>query len=894
MDIEATGKDKDKDGAGTLRSDALSSKETVVSRRAANSSMTPSRGSADSGNNNRNLHNGNGRRPSGSAMGGTAKDRATSQPVGDAEPKTEERGRIAKSPTAKPTASKSGSSAATPKTQASKPNLKAGALRAGALKAAAPKAGATRVAAPKALAPKAAAPKTAAPKASAPKTATPKSASPRAIVPRTAAAKTAASNPARLPTPEELAAETIARALRGPRRVVPAAAAAHAAPGTPVVADAAAPPASPDPTVDVEVLMDAQSQPSSPDYPPFFGELDLYLTGEGRHYRLWEKMGAHPLTVDGVAGVVFAVWAPNAEGVSVVGAFNQWDGRRHPMRGLGSSGIWYAFVPGLKEGDQYKYEIRTREGHLRIKSDPYAFFAEVRPASASVVWDVDKYGWGDSGWMESRRNQDLRHGPMNVYEMHLASWMRAPEDNDRWLNYRELAPRLVDHLRRYNFTHVELLPVAEHLLDQSWGYQVTGYFAPTSRHGTPDDFKYLVDLLHQNGIGIIIDWVPAHFPKDESGLRWFDGTALYEHADPRQGEHRDWGTLIFNYGRHEVRNFLLANALFWLDVYHIDGLRVDAVASMLYLDYSREEGDWLPNRYGGRENIEAIDFVRKMNELVYGEYPGAFTIAEESTDWGGVTMPTYLGGLGFGFKWDMGWMHDTLLYFSKEPVHRAHHHNDLTFAMLYAYTENFIMPLSHDEVVHGKGSLLAKMPGDDWQRFANLRVLYAYLFTRPGKKLLFMGAEFAQSREWRSDNSLDWHLTEYAPHKGIELLLEDLGRLYRSRDALWAWDTEPQGYQWIDCSDSASSVLSYLRRGPNGFLVTVLNLTPVPRIGYRVGVPDPGYYREILNTDSELYGGGNLGNGGGRSADGVPMHGQSWSINLTLPPLAAVVFELAR
>ena len=648
------------------------------------------------------------------------------------------------------------------------------------------------------------------------------------------------------------------------------------------------------PSADTTSPPTATPAPSSADYPPFFGELDLYLTGEGKHLRLWEKMGAHPLTVDGFAGVVFAVWAPNAEGVSVVGAFNEWDGRCHPMRGLGSSGIWYAFVPGLTEGDLYKYEVRTREGHLRIKSDPYAFFAEVRPASASVVWNVDRYAWGDQGWMESRRNQDLRHGPMNVYEMHLASWMRAPEDNDRWLNYRELAPRLVDHLRRYNFTHVELLPVAEHLLDQSWGYQVTGYFAPTSRHGTPDDFKYLVDLLHQNGIGIIIDWVPAHFPKDESGLRWFDGTALYEHADPRQGEHRDWGTLIFNYGRHEVRNFLLANALFWLDVYHIDGLRVDAVASMLYLDYSREEGDWLPNRYGGRENIEAIDFVRKMNELVYGEYPGAFTIAEESTDWGGVTMPTYLGGLGFGFKWDMGWMHDTLLYFSKEPVHRAHHHNDLTFAMLYAYTENFIMPLSHDEVVHGKGSLLGKMPGDDWQRFANLRALYAYLFTRPGKKLLFMGAEFAQSREWRSDNSLDWHLTAYAPHKGIELLLEDLGRLYRSRDALWAWDTEPQGYQWIDCSDSASSVLSYLRRGPSGFLVTALNLTPVPRIGYRVGVPDPGYYREVLNTDSELYGGGNLGNGGGRSADAVPMHGQSWSLNLTLPPLAAVVFEPAK
>ena len=823
--------------------------------------------------------------------------RANAQPVGDTEPNTKESRGMTKPPPANRSAGPSVSRALAPKTPASKPNLKATTQR---------------VPAPKISAPRAAAAKTTGAKGTAPRVT-----ASGVAVPKTAAPKTAASKPARLPTPEELAAETIARALRGPRRVAPATAVAHAKPQTPVIADASASQAAPDSTAEMVVVMDAPNQrssspdpptsaasmpqypaanpaPASPDYPPFFGELDLYLTGEGKHLRLWEKMGAHPLTVDGVTGVVFAVWAPNAEGVSVVGAFNQWDGRRHPMRGLGNSGIWYAFVPGLTEGDLYKYEIRTREGHLRIKSDPYAFFAEVRPASASVVWDVEKYAWGDSGWMESRRNQDLRHQAMNIYEMHLASWMRAPEDNDRWLNYRELAPRLVDHLRRYSFTHVELLPVAEHLLDQSWGYQVTGYFAPTSRHGTPDDFKYLVDLLHQNGIGVIIDWVPAHFPKDESGLRWFDGTALYEHADPRQGEHRDWGTLIFNYGRHEVRNFLLANALFWLDVYHIDGLRVDAVASMLYLDYSREEGDWLPNRYGGRENIEAIDFVRKMNELVYGQYPGAFTIAEESTDWGGVTMPTYLGGLGFGFKWDMGWMHDTLLYFSKEPVHRAHHHNDLTFAMLYAYTENFIMPLSHDEVVHGKGSLLGKMPGDDWQRFANLRALYAYLYTRPGKKLLFMGAEFAQSREWRSDNSLDWHLTEYAPHKGVELLLEDLGRLYRSHDALWAWDTEPQGYQWIDCSDAASSVLSYLRRGPNGYLVTVLNLTPVPRIGYRVGVPDPGYFREVLNTDSELYGGGNLGNGGGRSADGVPMHGHPWSLNLTLPPLAAVVFELAK
>ncbi len=678
------------------------------------------------------------------------------------------------------------------------------------------------------------------------------------------------------PTPRDLAAETIARALR------------------PAVRRTRAEEAAETPSIHSSQPNPGGSTVSPPDYPAFFGDLDLYLAGEGQHFRLWEKLGAHPIEVDGVAGVVFAVWAPNAEGVSVIGDFNQWDGRLHPTRPLGRSGIWYAFIPGLKQGDLYKYEIRTREGHLRIKSDPLAFYSELRPHSASRVWDVTQYGWNDQEWMDSRRNRDWRREPMNIYEVHLASWMRAPEDDNRWLTYRELAPRLVDHLKRYNFTHVELLPVAEHLLDQSWGYQVTGYFAPTSRHGNPDDFKFLIDLLHQNGIGVIIDWVPAHFPKDDTGLRWFDGTALYEHADPRKGEHTEWGTLIFNYGRHEVRNFLLANALFWLDVYHIDGLRVDAVASMLYLDYSRKDGEWLPNQYGGKENLEAIDLLRKMNELVYGLYPGAFTVAEESTDWGGVTMPTYLGGLGFGFKWDMGWMHDTLLYFSKDPVHRRYHHNDLTFAMLYAYTENFIMPLSHDEVVHGKGSLLQKMAGDEWQRFANLRSMYAYMFTRPGKKLFFMGAEFAQGFEWYSDASLHWHMSEFPAHKGIETLMADLGRIYRENDCLWHWDAEPQGYQWIDCSDAESSVVSYLRRGPNGWMLVAMNLTPVPRSGYRIGVPEPGYYREVINTDSEIYGGTNLGNGGGLMAEEVGMHGQAWSLNLVLPPLAAVVFQPAR
>jgi len=718
--------------------------------------------------------------------------------------------------------------------------------------------------------------------------------------------------------PRDLAAETIARAIRPAVRrareernaaMVPApdasmAGGSPAAPQLPVppeaaavlpVVDATRPtevPASPAPA-EPRVASPATSA-GAPDYPRFLGDLDLYLAGEGQHHRLWEKLGAHPIEADGTPGVAFAVWAPNGSGVSVIGDFNDWDGRRNPMRSLGGSGIWYAFVPGLRPGDLYKYEIRTKEGHLRIKSDPFAFFSELRPHTASRVWDVTRYGWSDADWMESRRHRNWRAEPMSIYEVHLGSWMRAPEDGHRWLGYRELAPRLVDHVKMYGFTHVELLPVAEHLLDQSWGYQVTGYFAPTSRHGNPDDFKYLVDLLHQNGIGVIIDWVPAHFPKDDTGLRWFDGTALYEHADPRQGEHNDWGTLIFNYGRHEVRNFLLANALFWLDVYHIDGLRVDAVASMLYLDYSKKPGEWIPNQYGGKENLEAIDFLRRTNELIYGLYPGAFTIAEESTDWGGVTLPTYLGGLGFGFKWDMGWMHDTLLYFSKDPVHRHYHHNTLTFAMLYAYSENFIMPLSHDEVVHGKGSLLQRMPGDEWQRFANLRALYAYMFTRPGKKLLFMGSEFAQGGEWRSDHSLDWHLTQYPLHKGIELLLADLGRLYRSHDALWAWDTDPGGYQWIDCSDSVSSVVSYIRRGPGGFMVVALNLTPVPRLGYRVGVPEPGYYREVLNTDSEAYGGSNLGNGGGLNADVVAYHGHPFSLSLTLPPLAAVVLQPAR
>lgn len=623
---------------------------------------------------------------------------------------------------------------------------------------------------------------------------------------------------------------------------------------------------------------------------PTLGELDLHLASEGRHWNLHQKLGAHPMVMEGVKGVGFAVWAPNARRVSVVGEFNGWDGRLFPMRSLGSSGIWEIFVPGIGSGELYKFEILTREGHLRIKSDPLAFYMEMRPGTASRVWDLGSYQWGDKAWMESRpRGADLRRLPMNIYEVHLGSWRRKPDGS--WLGYREMAPLLVEHARRFNFTHLEFLPVMEHPLDASWGYQVTGYFAPTSRFGNPDDFKFLVDLCHQNNIGVLLDWVPAHFPKDDYSLRWFDGTALYEHMDPRLGYHPDWDTLIFNYARNEVRNFLLDNALFWLEEYHADGLRVDAVASMLYLDYSRKEGEWLPNRYGGRENLEAMAFLRELNELVYSRVPGAFTVAEESTAWPGVSSPVYLGGLGFGFKWNMGWMHDTLEYFRKDPVHRSFHHNLLTFSMLYAYSENFILPLSHDEVVHGKGSLLSKMPGDEWQRFANLRLLLAYLFCHPGKKLLFMGTELAPWREWSHDASLEWFLEQYPTHGGVGRLLEDLGRLYIEEQALWAWDTDPRGFSWIDCNDSLQSVLSFQRRGPEGHLVCVFNFTPVPRLGYTVGVDIPGLYCEVLNTDSAFYGGSNMGNGGRLHAAAQPAHGRPYSLSLVLPPLGGLILR---
>jgi 1,4-alpha-glucan branching enzyme len=624
---------------------------------------------------------------------------------------------------------------------------------------------------------------------------------------------------------------------------------------------------------------------------PTLGDTDLYLSGEGTHYRLYEKLGAHRCEMDGVTGVAFAVWAPNAKRVSVIGDFNNWDGRLLAMRAMGASGIWEIFIPGVGQGTLYKYEIKTKSGHLRIKADPYAFAAELRPGTASIVWDTDKYAWDDGPWMAQRGRQNLRKSPMAVYEVHLGSWMRIPEEKNRWLTYRELAPKLVEHVKKFGFTHVELLPVAEHPFDASWGYQVTGYYAPTSRFGTPDDFKFFVDTCHRHGVGVIVDWVPAHFPKDDWSLRLFDGTALYEHQDPREGEHPDWGTLIFNFGRNEVRNFLIANALFWLDKYHIDGLRVDAVASMLYLDYGKKGGQWIPNRYGGNENLDAIDFFRKLNEAVYGLFPDCFTVAEESTAWSGVSTPAYLGGLGFGFKWDMGWMHDTLLYFGKEPIHRKYHHNRLTFSMVYAYSENFILPFSHDEVVHGKGSLLRKMPGDEWRRFANLRILLGYMYTHPGKKLLFMGTELAPWDEWYSDGGLNWGLAEDPKRQDFQRYLTDLGRLYLEHPALWELDSEPKGFSWIDCNDSDSSVVSYVRYGREKHLVCVLNLTPVARYGYRIGVPGKKGYRERINSDSVYYGGSNVGNIDFVAAQDIPFHGFAQSVALTLPPLGCLILE---
>jgi 1,4-alpha-glucan branching enzyme len=620
---------------------------------------------------------------------------------------------------------------------------------------------------------------------------------------------------------------------------------------------------------------------------PTIGDIDLHLAGEGTHERLWEKLGAHPMTMEGISGVAFAVWAPNARSVRVVGEFNSWDGRLHPMRSLGSSGIWELFIPDLVPGAFYKFEVVTAQGDLILKADPYAFAMENPPGNASIVYESN-HTWNDSAWMKRREQSDPYGSPMSVYELHLGSWRRG--DDNRVLNYRELAPLLVEHCRDLGFTHIELMPIAEHPFTGSWGYQVSNYFAPTSRHGSPDDLRHMIDVLHQEDIGVIVDWVPAHFPKDEWALAKFDGTALYEHVDPRKGEHPDWGTLVFNYGRNEVRNFLINNALYWFEEFHIDGLRVDAVASMLYLDYSREEGEWVPNEFGGRENLEAIEFLKQLNTVVHREHPGVLMVAEESTAWPGVSRPIHLGGLGFGFKWNMGWMHDTLLYFGKDPIHRRFHHNQLTFSMMYAFSENFILPLSHDEVVHGKGSLFGKMAGDTWQRLANLRCLYAYMWAHPGKQMIFMGSEFGMEREWNHDESIDWHLLEDDRHAGLQRLVGDLNRIYKETRALWQQDFTPEGFQWIDANDADNNVISFFRTSADGneHLVFVANLSPVPRDGFRVGLPKGGTFHEVVNTDAGPYGGGNVGNMGAVESKPVPWHGLDHSAMLTLPPLGAV------
>jgi 1,4-alpha-glucan branching enzyme len=619
---------------------------------------------------------------------------------------------------------------------------------------------------------------------------------------------------------------------------------------------------------------------------------DLYLFNEGNHYRLYHKLGSHVLTAPDPPGTSFAVWAPDAEQVWVTGDFNGWNKNSHPLRQRAQSGIWEGFLPGLGPGSLYKYHLASKYGAYRVdKADPFAFSFEGPPRTASLVWDLD-YAWQDGDWMAQRHRRNALDGAMAVYEVHLGSWRRVPDEDNRFLTYRELAPYLAEHVQRLGFTHVEFMPVMEHPFYGSWGYQTTGYFAPTSRYGTPQDFMFLIDYLHQYGIGVILDWVPSHFPADEHGPGFFDGTHLYEHADPRRGFHPDWRSSIFNYGRNEVRSFLMSSALFWLDRYHADGLRVDAVASMLYLDYSRREGEWLPNEHGGREDLEAIAFLRQFNSEVYKNYPQVQTMAEESTDWPMVSRPIYVGGLGFGLKWDMGWMHDTLKYMAVDPVFRRYHHNTLTFRMLYAFQENFILPLSHDEVVYGKGSLLTKMPGDDWQKFANLRLLLGYMYGQPGKKLLFMGGEFGQWSEWYHEASLDWHLLDYPRHAALQRWVEDLNRFYRQEPALFTQDFSPAGFQWIDCNDVMQSVITFLRKGQGGEIILVAcNFTPVPRHNYRVGVPQGGFWQEVLNSDAPDYGGSGQGNLGGVEAAPIPFHGRYHSLNLTLPPLGVVFFK---
>jgi len=620
---------------------------------------------------------------------------------------------------------------------------------------------------------------------------------------------------------------------------------------------------------------------------------DLYLFNEGSHFRIYEKLGAHPLSVDGQEGTFFAVWAPNAKSVSVIGSFNDWQIGRHHLRSFGKSGVWGGFIPGVTKGTLYKYHIIARDHDYKTsRADPYAFFSEIAPKTASIVWDMD-YQWGDSAWMENRKQRNSLDAPISIYELHIGSWRRVYQEGNRSLSYRELAPQLAEYLKSMGFTHVEFLPVMEHPFFGSWGYETTGYFSPTSRCGTPQDLMYLIDYLHQNNIGIILDWVPSHFPDDKYALSFFDGTYLYEHADPRKGVHPDWNSSIFNYGRHEVQSFLISSALFWLDKYHVDGIRIDAVASMLYLDYSRQNGDWIPNKFGGRENLEAIAFLQRLNHEVYRNYPDVQTIAEESTAWPMVSRPTYVGGLGFGMKWDMGWMHDFLSYLSLDPVYRKYNQNLITFRMLYAFTENFVLPLSHDEIVHGKGSLINKMPGDYWQKFANLRLLFGCMYAQPGKKLMFMGSEFGQWNEWQHEASLDWNLLDFDSHRQLQHWVSDLNFCYRRENALNELDFQYYGFEWIDCNDSDHSTISFLRKGKakDSFILIVCNFTPIPRFNYRVGVPKGGFWQEILNSDAMEYGGSGMGNFGGLTADRHPFHGRHYSLNLTLPPLAILFFK---
>jgi 1,4-alpha-glucan branching enzyme len=626
---------------------------------------------------------------------------------------------------------------------------------------------------------------------------------------------------------------------------------------------------------------------------PTLSEFDLYLLAEGTHNRAYEKLGAHLSERNGRRGVQFAVWAPNAERVSVIGDFNRWDSATDLLR-PSSAGVWEGFVAGIGSGAVYKYHIESRDRRYAVdKADPYGFAAEIRPSTASRVWNLQEYSWLDQSWMANRSKNNSLNSPISTYEVHLGSWKRVSEEGNRWLTYREMAPLLADYVRDAGSTHVEFLPIMEHPFDGSWGYQIIGYFAPTSRFGTPSDFMYLVDYLHQQGIGVILDWVPAHFPKDEAGLGYFDGSHLYEHADPKQGEQPDWNTFVFNYGRNEVQNFLINNALFWFDKYHIDGLRVDAVASMLYLDYGKREGQWIPNRYGGKENIDAINFLRAVNERVYEAFPDVMMIAEESTSWPQVSRPTYLGGLGFGYKWNMGWMHDMLDYMSQDPILRSYHHSEITFSLVYAFTENFVLPFSHDEVVYGKGSMLRKMPGDDWQKFANLRLLYGFMFGHPGKKLLFMGDEFGQWSEWNHDASLEWNLLNDSRHAGMRRWVRDLNTLYRGQATLHEFESNPAGFEWVDCKDSQRSVISFLRRGqrPEDQILFVCNFTPVVRENYRVGVPLEGSWKEILNSDAPLYGGSGQGNFGSLSTIPLPIHGRPFTLNMKLPPLGVIAFQ---